>query len=79
VLGGEATAGQDEAPETLGNGDRKACAHQRPTTTGREQAVLDRHEVATGIAGMGVRGEDSVRVEAGHEQRHGVTLPGRTR
>jgi hypothetical protein len=70
-----------QADMTLRQGQRDSGPHQGPLAR-RQDHVLGRDQVGSGVAGMGVAGQREVRIEAddgdlevGHRVGHGRTIP----
>jgi Protein of unknown function (DUF3093) len=85
VPGREARPGVHQGDVALGQGERDPGRHQDPLAR-REDHVLGRDQVCSGIAGMGVAGHREVRIEAedgdlggshwvGYAVGHGRTIP----
>ena len=77
MVQGVATTRQDEAGIAERDGDRDARRHQQPAAAGRHDAVLPGSQIEPGVAGVGVRRQRQVGVEADdrHGEHNAATLP----
>jgi hypothetical protein len=60
---GESAPRLDEAGVTLGQGQRHPGGHESPAATGRQQDVHPRHQIGSGVAGVGIARHREVGIE----------------